>query len=33
MFEPILDDEAADEGRLVFIPDADGENNETLVFE
>ncbi len=33
MFEPIFGDEAADEVRLVFIPDADGENNKTLVFE
>ena len=33
MFEPLLVDEAADEVRLVFIPDADRENNKTLVFE
>ena len=33
MFEPIFGDEAADQVRLVFIPDADGENNKTLVFE
>ena len=33
MFERILGNESADEVRLVFIPDADGENNKTLVFE
>ena len=33
MFEPLLVDEAADEVRLVFIPDADRQNNKTLVFE
>ena len=33
MFEVIFGDEAADKVRLVFIPDADGENNKTLVFE
>ena len=33
MFEPVFGDEAADEFRLVFIPDADGQNNKTLVFE
>ena len=33
MFEPVFGDEAADEVRLVFIPDADGENNKTLVLE
>ena len=33
MFEPIFADEATDEVRLVFIPDADGENNKTFVFE
>ena len=33
MFELIFDDEAADEVRLVFIPDAHGKNNKTLVFE
>ncbi len=33
MFEPLFVDEAANEVRLVFIPDADGENNKTLVFE
>ena len=32
MFERVLGDEAADEVRLVFIPDAHGENNKTLVF-
>ena len=33
MFEPLHGNEAADEIRLVFIPDAYGENNKTLVFE
>lgn len=33
MFELVFGDEAADEVRLVFIPDADGQNNKTLVFE
>ncbi len=33
MFERVFGDEAADEVRLVFIPDADGENNKALVFE
>jgi len=33
MFELLLFDEAADEVGLVFIPDADRENNNTLVFE
>ncbi len=33
MFERVFGDEAADEVRLVFIPDADRENNKALVFE
>ena len=33
MFEPLFVDEAADQGCLIFIPDADGENHKTLVFE
>ncbi len=33
MCEPILGDEAADEVRLIFIPDADRENHKTVVFE
>ena len=33
MFELIFGDEAADEVRLFFIPDADRENHKTLVLE
>ena len=33
MFELVIGDEAPDEIRLVFIPNADRENNKTLVVE